>query len=266
MMTPTRIVRLIGIAGLIGWLGMVGWVAKSSQAQNQGQPPPPVAPTATKEAASAQPSNASLLPLPSDSAPPPVPAVSARSEQPASTSVNSAALALPGTGAAPPASDLGAAPAPVARETDDPDKAAQSFVDRSRKEAEEHLKALTTEAEQLRARLAKLDTGIRRWERLLSALKSAQGQAITSNAADEPADLEPVKPGQAPAGRSDKRVKWASAGGSAPPVATGQPAEPARDLEPVPPATQGATPAQPTSQPQPAAPAATTAAPGAQPR
>ena len=31
MMTPTRIVRMIGIAGLVGWMGMVGWVAKTTQ-------------------------------------------------------------------------------------------------------------------------------------------------------------------------------------------------------------------------------------------
>ena len=39
MMTPTRIVRMIGIAGLVGWMGMVGWVAKTTQAQNGGQNP-----------------------------------------------------------------------------------------------------------------------------------------------------------------------------------------------------------------------------------
>ena len=40
MMTATRVVRMIGIAGLVGWMGMVGWVAKTSQAQNGGQNPP----------------------------------------------------------------------------------------------------------------------------------------------------------------------------------------------------------------------------------
>ena len=48
MMTPTRIVRMIGIAGLVGWMGMVGWVAKTTQAQNGGQNPAPLPPTATK--------------------------------------------------------------------------------------------------------------------------------------------------------------------------------------------------------------------------
>ena len=37
MMTPTRIIRMIGIAGLVGWMILVGWVAKTSQAQNGAQ-------------------------------------------------------------------------------------------------------------------------------------------------------------------------------------------------------------------------------------
>jgi hypothetical protein len=266
MMTPTRIVRLVGIAGLIGWLGMVGWVAKTSRAQNQGQSQPPVA---AKETATLPRNDSAPPPIASDSAPPPIPPAPRSSGQPASTSGNSAALSLPVPEAtsATVAPDLGAAPPPVALEADDPEKFAQSFVDRSRKQAEEHLKALTTEAEQLRARLAKLDSGIRRWERLLSALKSAQGQSITSTAPGEVSDLEPLKPGQTTHGRSDKRVKWASAGASPPPQAEGQPAEPARDLEPVPAATHGAAQgAAPAPPPAPATGPATPASPGSQPR
>ena len=51
MMTPARIVRFIGIMGLVGWLGMVGWVAKTSQAQNGGQAPPPELPAPKQEIA-----------------------------------------------------------------------------------------------------------------------------------------------------------------------------------------------------------------------
>ena len=47
MMTPARIVRLVGIAGLLGWLGMVSWMAKTTWAQNGAQAPqPPPAPPA----------------------------------------------------------------------------------------------------------------------------------------------------------------------------------------------------------------------------
>jgi hypothetical protein len=150
----------------------------------------------------------------------------------------------------------------------DPEKTAQSFVDGCRKEAEENLKALTSEAEQLRARLARLDSGIKRWERLLTALKTAQGQSLTSTAPEESPDLEPVKQGATAGGRSDRRVRWANATPAAPP-AEGQHPEAARDLEPVPPATQGAvqasTPAPVQSQAQPNA-AATATSPGPPPR
>ena len=90
MMTPTRIVRMIGIAGLVGWMGMVGWVAKTTQAQNGGQNPAPLPQTATmpenlpkegQETPKVQSNNApEPLPIPPDSGasskpepPPPLP-------------------------------------------------------------------------------------------------------------------------------------------------------------------------------------------------
>jgi hypothetical protein len=71
-------------------------------------------------------------------------------------------------------------------------------VERNEKEAEEHLKVLTAEAELLRARVAKLESGIKKWQSLVNALRAAQGQPITSTAtapgAEEAGDLEPIKP------------------------------------------------------------------------
>ena len=79
-------------------------------------------------------------------------------------------------------------------------------MERNQKEAEEHLKALTTEAQQLRTRLAKLEAGIKKWQGLVNALKTSQAQAMTSTVvmpgADEAGDLEPVRTG----GKSDKHV------------------------------------------------------------
>ncbi len=94
---------------------------------------------------------------------------------------------------------------------DDPEQSAQSFVERNQKEAEEHLKALTTEAQQLRTRLAKLESGIKKWQGLVNALKSSQGQPVVVTSEDA-GDLEPIKPGGV---RNDKRVKWATATSSA---------------------------------------------------
>ena len=116
--------------------------------------------------------------------------------------------------------------------SDDPEQSAQSFVQRNQKEAEDHLSALTAEAQQLRARLAKLESGIKKWQCLVSALKSSQGQPVTSTAnapgAEDAGDLEPIKPSQAGGARVDKRVKWATATSAA----TGAGAQPAPAADP----------------------------------
>ena len=105
-------------------------------------------------------------------------------------------------------------------------------MERNQKEAEDHLRALTAEAQQLRARLAKLESGIKKWQGLVSALKSSQGQPVTSTAnapgAEDAGDLEPIKPSQAGGARADKRVKWATATSAA----TGAGAQPADDVDP----------------------------------
>jgi len=235
MMTPTRVVRMIGIAGLVGWMGMVGWVAKTTQAQNGGQNPPASPPAATKpddqtkpapETPKAQ-SNGAPAPLPvapeadlSPNPPPPLPA-----EVKPHSAKEESASPPPALGIPAPAQQASAAPESAgirtlpeshpAASTDDPEQSAQSFVERSQKEAEDHLRTLTAEAQQLRARLAKLESGIKKWQCLVSALKASEGQPIASTAnapgAEEAGDLEPIKPSQAGGARTDKRVKWATA-------------------------------------------------------
>jgi hypothetical protein len=232
MMTPTRILRFIGIAGLVGWLGMVGWVAKITRAQNSGQaepltPPPPVASKVSANepapppivpdrvaAPAPAPSADSAVPKPGDPAPSPM------VERGAPTSLQEGA---PEPAAAPPS----APPEDQPASSEDPGQSAQSFVERNQKEAEEHLKALTAEAELLRARLARLESGIKNWQSLVSALKTARGQPITSTAtatgAEEAGDVKPIKPGQPTRAREDRRVKWATAApGAAPETGPGQ--------------------------------------------
>lgn len=241
MMTPTRIVRSIGIAGLVGWLGMVGWVAKTTQAQNGGQNPPPMPPAATKhgnlpKAGSevTKPASKDILePLPV--APDPGPS-SETPPAPLDPAAPSAAKPIEPLSpppierdVAPPIGQPSASEAAVPRTLaahqpasagDDPEQSAQSFVERNQKEAEDHLRSLTAEAEQLRGRLAKLESGIKKWQGLVNALRTAQGQPITSAAvapgAEDAGDLEPIKPRQPGSARSDKRVKWATASGAPP--------------------------------------------------
>jgi len=253
MMTPTRIVRLIGIAGLVGWMGMVGWVAKTTQAQNDGQNPPGSPPAAMKSDDRTQaaqeppkaPSTGVLAPLPvapepdlTSNPPPPLPAmvgeqVAAKAEPPAT----SLPLAIHAAGqpAATGAESTGLRTLPESQlesSSDDPEQTAQSFVERSQKEAEEHLRFLTAEAQKLRVRLAKLESGIKKWQGLVNALKSSEGVSITTTAtapgAEDAGDLEPVKPSQAGGVRTDKRVKWATATSPA----TGAGAQPGETVSP----------------------------------
>lgn len=261
MTTPARIVRLIGILGLVGWLGMVGWVAKTSQAQNgaRGVPPAPSAPAergAVKEESA-----------------PPLPAAP-NAEERASREADSSAPAahrISAASAPPPPpidplplpSEKGpSGPEPIAQAgsvaavegqasgAEDPEQSAQSFVERSQKEAEGHLKTLTAEADQLRSRLAKLDAGIKKWQTVLTALKGAQQDQPLTVVGEEPTTLEPVAPVPGTtAARSDKRVKWASS-----PAGTAPSDAPAT-------ANPGPAPAAPAGQP--AAPPAQIAAPTA---
>jgi hypothetical protein len=263
MMTPTRVVRMIGIAGLVGWMGMVGWVAKNTQAQNDGQDPPTLPPVATKpndltKAAPETPkarSNDAPAPLPvaTDSAatspadpspnpPPPLPAVGKHRAAKEESLSPPPALEERIIGIPAPAHQASAASEPAGLRTrpeneppssiDDPEQSAQSFVERNQKEAEDHLRALTAEAQQLRARLAKLESGIKKWQCLVSALKSSEGQPsiTTANApgAEEAGDLEPIKPSQAGGARADKRVKWATATSAA----AGAGAQPGENVNP----------------------------------
>jgi len=254
MMTPTRILRIIGIAGVIGWMGMVGWVAKTTQAQNGGQDPPTFPAVATQpddgpkrapEPPRAQSDDAPApLPVAPDSValsasdpPPPLPPVAkdraAKEESPST----SPALGIPapaqrGSAASEPVGIRTLPESQPAASTDDPEQSAQSFMERSQKEAEDHLRALTAEAQQLRARLAKLESGIKKWQCLVSALKASEGQPIASTAnppgAEEAGDLEPIKPNQAGGARTDKRVKWATATAAA----AGAGAQPGQNVSP----------------------------------
>jgi hypothetical protein len=121
-------------------------------------------------------------PIPQDS----VPAPSARVEGP-----ELSPPPVAGSGVA------AAAPNPDGPANDDPEQNARSFVERSRKEAQDELKKLKEEAERLRTRLGKVEAGIRRWEALLAALDKSEQIAppVTSRPVprdDTPADLAPV--------------------------------------------------------------------------
>ena len=77
------------------------------------------------------------------------------------------------------------APVPVAPgdatpDADDPEKVATAFLEQNQKLAEAHLKTLKEEAEKLKARLLKVEAGIKRWDSLLEALKHSRDNAKTT--------------------------------------------------------------------------------------
>jgi hypothetical protein len=83
------------------------------------------------------------------------------------------------------------APAPAPAKPDDPEKGANDFVEKTRKEAAFAVESLRKEAESLRKRLQKVEAALQRWENLLEALQSNPGALDRGQAAV----LEPIAPG-----------------------------------------------------------------------
>ncbi len=98
--------------------------------------------------------------------------------------------------------------------TDDPEKNAQAFAEQNRKMAESQLKTLKEEEARLRARLQKVESGIKRWQALLEALKQSESvsdealepipqQSITRSVPRRAGDAEP-----APLEKAAGGIKW----------------------------------------------------------
>jgi hypothetical protein len=201
------------MAGLCFWFT----AGRGGLAQNPGQEPS-AAPTAAKDAPGR------LEPARKKDASLPERALGTRSTEPLSVpldaSVPGAVLPAPPQEVAPdpvlerPARATVGDLAPAERRsaeplaTDDPDKNAQAFVAENRKLAEAQLKTLTDEAERLRARLKKVNSGIKRWQALLEALKQSENAAVLDSqretAAGEPAEV--LEPAPSPIDESGTRT------------------------------------------------------------
>ncbi len=218
MQTVSGIIPKLTIAGLVVGLSLIGWVARSSLAQDPAPAP-------------------RTLPDRGDSPAPPIDvdkiAPPQRSPQTTAEPFPSAAeappqltvptLPAPGTDTAPKSAEIGATSktavdatsSPPPTVVDDPEKAAQDFVQQNQKLAESQLKVLKDEAEKLRARLRKVEAGIKRWEALKQALEKSQtaaaatrnepavipgvvvpGRPTVPDVETEPTELDPVSPGK----------------------------------------------------------------------
>jgi len=79
-----------------------------------------------------------------------------------------------------PAAALAVNPA-TSEDSEDPERAVQSFVEQNQKLAETQLKNLRDEQAKLRARLQKVEAGIKRWEVLVEALKRSKKGSVVSS-------------------------------------------------------------------------------------
>src|SRR5262245_50680608 len=184
MASISRIGPKLAVCGVVAGLLLVCWAARYSAAQNPGRDvPPPVDQVPGTTVKSDEPKSAAPQQKPetqSDvAAPLPAPGPADRLSVP---HLNSEPAAGPFTGKT---SDKAPAPVTVApgdaaADTDDPEKVATAFLDQNQKLAETHLKTLKDEAVKLRARLTKVEAGIKRWERLLEALKQSRNAELTA--------------------------------------------------------------------------------------
>lgn len=154
------------VIGLILVVGVMVWLGRSRSLHAQA--PPSVVPDSK---------------APSDAAPvlTSVPVASERNPlppalEPAPAGLSADELPPYPPRRSPPVEPEAAQPAPAA---EDPDQTAERFVDLTRQQADAQIKALTAEAEQLRARLKKVESAIERWQTLRNALdqKPVQAQA-----------------------------------------------------------------------------------------
>jgi hypothetical protein len=117
----------------------------------------------------------------------------------------------------PPLADVIPSDTASAPEAQDPEAAVRLFIEQNQKQAESQLKNLKDEAERLRARLQKVEAGIKRWETYLSAIKQSQdvappanGEASKAAGTNGPADLlspDSTKLIGAPAGKAESEAQ-----------------------------------------------------------
>jgi hypothetical protein len=184
MPSISRIGPKLALCGVVAGLLLAGWAARYSAAQNPAQDVPPpteqnpgttVKSEETKAAVSqSKPDTRSELSSP---LPPPgpadhlaVPHLNAESDAGPSSGTSSVNAPAPVT----------VAPGNAMADVDDPEKVANAFLEQNQKLVQSHLKTLKEEAEKLKARLAKVEAGIKRWDSLLGALKQSQSASATA--------------------------------------------------------------------------------------
>jgi hypothetical protein len=185
MSTEWKIGPKLALCGIVCGFVLVGWATRYSIAQNSAQkvPLPPTSSGSDSLPKVDEPKSAVPQTKPESTASELAPTLpdSGPADPLAVPSLKGESSPLP-AGSTPSAG----APAPVtigpdhaATEADDPEKVAIAFLEQNQKLADAQLKALKEEAEKLKARLTKVESAIKRWDRLLGALKGSQESAGT---------------------------------------------------------------------------------------
>jgi hypothetical protein len=163
---------------------VIGWVTEATLAQDPAETPGSF-PSPDKDAAA--PAPVQVHPEPAKPSvglespvPPPERPVGRFSAETALTPPAPKADLAPGAISAP-GSPIELSPI---NDPDDPEKAAMAFVEQNQKLAESQLKNLKDEQAKLRARLQKVEGGIKRWEALVGALKQSQGSVVVASPAN----------------------------------------------------------------------------------
>ena len=168
---------------------VIGWVTEATLAQDPAETPGSF-PSPDKDAAapapfqgrpSPSPEPAKLLVGSESPASPHEPPVGLPSAETALAAPTPKAELLASGAKSAPESPIELSPI---NDPDDPEKAAMAFVEQNQKLAESQLKNLKDEQAKLRARLQKVEGGIKRWEALVGALKQSQGSVVVASPAN----------------------------------------------------------------------------------
>jgi hypothetical protein len=101
----------------------------------------------------------------------------------------------------PASPEVAAPPAAVPTTPDDPMQDVDAFVEQNRKRAADSIQRLTKEAEELRARLRKVEMALQRWKSVASALEPAPAALPPAPLEPAPAELSPAPLERAPVER-----------------------------------------------------------------
>jgi nucleotide-binding universal stress UspA family protein len=184
MSTFRRIGPKLFLGGIVLGVFLIGWANRYSIAESRPQDLPAPAPSGGAKEALPSATPESIKPESAAASPGSAPAEALALPSVSKDALSPEPILNPITASPAPAPVVvGPDHSPI--EAEDPEKVATEFLEQNQKLAEAQLKALKEEAQKLKARLTKVEAGIKRWDRLLVALNQSQGAAAVEGADPE---------------------------------------------------------------------------------